>query len=524
MSTKRKDHAINIIMVIIGLTLFSKVIGFARDAVMGSIFGTGMESDAYLIGLGITTIIFLSLGTGIATSIIPISVKLEKSKDKNKVLSGIFNCVLLISGIITVLCFIFTPEILHVFAGGFEGEKLALTIKLTRIMIPTVFFIAVAYLYVGLLQAHEHYLLPAIISFPYNLIAIGYLIVGVNGYGIVGLAVATTIGWFLQMVIQIPKVHQVTGFKYSLQIDFKNSYVKEFLVGIVSISIIAATQQITYLSDNTMASHFGDGKVTTLYYSNMLFLAIVTTAVYGITSVMFPKFNKKFAELDKSAFFSAINSVLKGIILLLAPVSVGLALVSENAIGIILMRGEFTFEDVKMTSLLLIGYASYMIAFGIWDVLNKAFYTMGNKKVPMMISVIIIGSNYILNLLCVKKFGIVGIPIATSIAFYIGVCISCLFFKRSEGELDVIGMIIVGMKALISVFVMAITILGVNSIWNQAFQSTHILMKLVNVILDVGIGMAIYLLGLLILREKNILDFIHAFKMKKKKKGDHEYE
>lgn len=508
MKSKEKSKAVSIIAIIIGITLVAKLIGFIRDAVIGSTFGTSIESDAYFIGLSITTIIFMSLGTAISTAVIPISVRLKSSTDKNKALSSILNLTLIISGIITLICFLFTPQIVQVFAGGFSGEKLDLTIKLTQIMIPTVFFISIAYLFVGLLQANEHYFLPSIISFPYNLIAIIYLFVGVKTYGITGLAVVTTIGWFLQMLIQVPKVYQVSGFKYGFKLDLKNSFVKEYFIGLLPITLIAATQQITYLSDNTFASHLGDGKVTALYYSNMLFLAIVTTAVYGITAVMFPKFNKKYVEVDKRSFFTSINLVMKGIILLLVPISVGLALVSEDIISLILMRGEFTQADVKTTSMLLIGYASYMVAFGIWDVLNKVYYTMGNKKLPMVVSGIIIVSNHILNILCVKAFDLIGIPIATSISFYIGIIVSLLFFKINEGNLDFEEIIITSIKTLVSVFVMAFLIKG----FNYFFQIEIMLLR---IIVDVGIGMIVYLLTLLILREKTIYEFINTFKIKR---------
>jgi putative peptidoglycan lipid II flippase len=519
MSSSKKNHAINAIVVIIGLTLFSKVIGFVRDALIGSQFGIGIDSDAYFMGLGITTTIFLSLGTGIATSIIPISVKLEGNSDKNKVLSSIINSILMISGIITLICFIFTPQLVSLFASGFIGEKYELTIFLTRIMIPTVFFIALAYLYVGLLQAHERYLLPAMISVPYNLLAIAFLFIGVKSYGIVGLAVVTTIGWFLQMAIQLPKVYQVTKLKYSFTLDFKNNYVKEFMTGIISISIIAATQQLTYLSDNTMVSHFGDGKVAALYYSNMLFIAIVTTAVYGITAVMFPKFNKKFVEVDKSAFYSSIDMVLKGIILLLAPISVGLALVGENAVSIIFMRGEFTLEDARITALLLIGFAGYMVAFGIWDVLNKAFYTMGNKRIPLFISGVIIISNIILNFIGAHFLGLIGIPLATSLAFYIGIIFSFILFKNNEGSLDIKGIIITLLKAATSVTFMAAAILSIHAVLENNMNVIQFSSRLILLITDVGIGIIVYMVSLLILKEKNIIEIIKAVKDRKKEKG-----
>ncbi len=516
MEHNKKSRAMNAIILIIALTILSKIIGFVRDALIGSSFGTGTESDAYFMGITITTTIFLSLGSGIATTIIPISMKLQKddSQEKNRAYSGIINWVLLISAVITVLCFMFTPELLEVFAKSFSGDKLQLTGLLTKIMIPTVFFICLAYLFVGILQAHEQYMLPAIISFPYNIIAIVFLFIGVKQYGIVGLSVITTIGWLLQMLMQVPRVWKVTGFSYSAGLFYENKYVKDFLVGIITISLISATQQLAFLSDNAIATYFGEGKVSALYYSNMLFLAIVTTAVYGITAVMFPKFNKKFVDLDKTAFYKSIDSVIQGILLFMVPVSAGLAIVSKNAISIILMRGEFDIKAVEVTAVLLAGYASYMVAFGIWDVLNKAYYTMGNKRIPMLISVLIIITNIVLNIVLTKPLGLVGIPLATSISFYLGVIVSMFLFRYSEGLLDIKGFCVTFIKTITSAALMAAAIYGINSV--LALDSEGIIAKIIILAIDMGLGILVYFITLLLLKEKNIMEIIQNIKNKNK--------
>jgi putative peptidoglycan lipid II flippase len=517
MNNSKGKRALNIILVIICVNIGSKLLGFIRDAIIGSKFGAGISSDAYYMGLNTTTIIFLSLGSAIATTIIPIVVKIEKNKDKDKILSSIFNSVCLLSAFVGIIYMIFTPELVKLFAEGFTGEKLHLTVLLTRIMIPSILFISLAYIYVGLLQSHEHYILPTIISIPYNLLIIGYLFIGMEKYGIKGLAIVTLIGWITQMAMQIPKVHKVVGLKYTFKIDFKNTYVKEFLIGIIPIVLITATQQINVLSDNHFVSRFGDGKVTALYYASILFTALVTTVVYGITAVMFPKFNKKFVEIDKSSFYATISKVLEGIVLLLIPISVALILVSQEVISIIFMRGEFLLEDVKVTSTLLICYSTFMLAFGIWDVLNKAFYTMGKKLIPMFISISIVVLNYIMNIILVNIFGLKGIVIGTSIAFYIGIFISLITFRRIGGILDHRNIIITTIKALISVSLMAAGVIGFNMLFSGFINVDSNSIRLLMLIGDGIIGIIIYFIGLIIIREKNIVEFIQAIKNKNKK-------
>ena len=514
-------RAIGIIVVIIFFNVFSKLLGFVRDALIGSKFGAGISSDAYYMGLSITTIIFLSLGSAIATTIIPIIVKVEKDETKDtkvRVLSSIINLVVIISVTIGIIYMAFTPELISLFASGFTGEKLELTIMLTRIMIPTVLFISIAYIYVGMLQAHEHYILPTIISLPYNVLIIGYLFIGMEKYGIKGLAVVTLVGWIAQMLMQVPQILKTVNIGYRLIIDFNNSYVRDFLLGILPIILITATQQINVLSDNQFISRFGDGKVTALYFTSILFTAIVTTVVYGITAVMFPKFNKRFVEIDKTSFYKTITKVIEGIVLLLIPISVGLIIVSKDIVSIIFMRGEFLYSDVLITSSMLIFYSSFMLAFGVWDVLNKAFYTMGNKKMPMIVSVCIIVSNYILNTILIEILGISGIVIGTSISFYLGIFVSFILFNRIGGIIYYKELIITFIKSIIAAIFMAIMVVLTNILLNSIFVVDSNVMRFIVLIIEVLIGLIIYLIVLYISKENNIYEVINN--LLNKRKGD----
>lgn len=512
MASKKSNTVISIIATIIVLTLCVKIIGFLRDGVLSAKLGAGWESDAYLMGLSVTTIIFLSLGTAITTTVIPIMVKVKKN-EKDEVISSILNFLLIISLVIAGVYLIFTPNILKIVAAGFQGDKALLTIKLTRIMIPTSIFICVAYLFVGLLQASEHYIVPVLISVPYNVIIIIYLITGLDNYGITGLAVVTLIGWGLQMAVQIPKIRSVVNFKYKFKIDYQNNYFKEFIGGLLPITFVTATQHINVLIDNAFVSSLGDGKVSAVYFGNLLFTAIVTTAVYGITAVMFPKFNKHYIKEDKKEFNETIASVLKGIVLLLLPIFVGIMFVGEKIISVIFMRGEFTAVDVTNTTVALVGYASFMVAFGIWDVLNKAFYTIGNKRIPMVITSIIVICNVVFNSIFVKMFGFVGIPIATSIAFYIGIIISIMIFTKENKGFDFRLVLLTFFKSIVSVIMMGIGIAIINTVLGANTTSNSNASRIMFVAIDTCIGIVIYLLALIILKERTIIEIVN------KKKG-----
>lgn len=70
------------------LTIFLKIFGFARDITLSYFYGASNISDAYLISITIPVVIFSFIGTGITTGYIPMYSKIENNngaKEANSV-------------------------------------------------------------------------------------------------------------------------------------------------------------------------------------------------------------------------------------------------------------------------------------------------------------------------------------------------------------------------------------------------------------------------------------------------------
>lgn len=518
---RKNKLAVNIILLIIVVNIGSKIIGFIRDAVIGNVFGAGIESDVYFSSLTNTTTFFLCLGTAISTTIVPIATRLQKASkaEREESLNSIFNAIHLISLVLCLIFLIFAPQILGVLVSGYDVEKFDEAVKITRILTPTVFFIGITYVQIGLLQVYEKFLIPAVVSLSYNLIIIVYLYTGVDRFGIMGLAVVTLIGWFSQMAFQLPFFYRVARFPFKLAIDFNNPHVRTFLFGLLPIGIVSSTKQFTILCNNAFASHFENGIVTSLYMANQLFMAIVTTAVYAVSAVMFPKFSQSFENNEKTVFFQSITKVLQGMSIILLPVSVGLALVSENTISVVLLRGAFTASDVKDTAIFLAVLSSYMLAFGYWDILNKAFYTMGNKKYPIIICGVITLVNYLLDFVLVPIMGIAGITMATSLAFYVGAFIGLWFFKAEKDGLNYRSIMGTTGKALLGVSFMTLFIFAFRYVYQLIWQAEGKAMQMVEIMGEALVGAIVYFLVMYVMKEENfmliLLDLKSKYKFRK---------
>ncbi|MCU9812333.1 hypothetical protein [Paraclostridium sp. AKS81] len=59
-------------------TLIAKVLGFARELTLASVYGASGTSDAFLVAMNIPAVIFAAIGTSLDTAFIPLYHDIRK--------------------------------------------------------------------------------------------------------------------------------------------------------------------------------------------------------------------------------------------------------------------------------------------------------------------------------------------------------------------------------------------------------------------------------------------------------------
>ncbi len=484
---RSKKNSVNFyIVAVILLMLFSKILGLGRDTFIGSTFGLGDLTDAYFVSIALTSSLFLGLGSGIATTLVPIVVKYRKKEESPlfKILASLFILVVFA----TLIYYALAPLVVRLYASEFNSAKVELTLSLMKIMLPSILFVVLTYFFVAVLQGNDIFILPASISIPYNMLFFLYLIFYRDNSTVYGLAVVTTVGWALQLLVVF---FRGIGF-----IRFKNMKydLRKFYFPLIPIVIVALTHQFNLLIDNNQATIFGEGVVSSIYYGNMLFKAIAVTLVYSVTAVMFPKFAEKLLEEKREGLNKSVVEVLRGVSLLIIPISVGLGLIGKDFITFLLQHGKFASSDKTMTIIAFVGYSSFMLAFAFVEVLNKAYFTLENRRVPIFITVVIAGLNLLFSF---AVFRFVAIPVSTAVAYFVGAVISSIIFLKGDKE-GIKRLLLSLLKACVSTAVMGI------AIYYFLQWSGYVEMKAV--VFSAIIGFIVYAISIVILKEKLAID------------------
>lgn len=404
-------------IIIMIITVVSKVFGFFRELVLSYFYGASAISDAYLISLTIPAVIFSFVGTGLSTGFIPMFSQIrEKHGDSeaNKFTSNIVNILLLISTVLVVLGLIFTEPIVKLFASGFKGQTLAMAIRFTKLSLVGIYFTGTTYIYSAYLQLNNRFLTPALIGVPYNIIIIIAIAVSANKdplFLILGSVLATA----SQLFILIPSIKR-SGYRHKFSINFKDEHLKNLMFIALPVIVGVSVNQINTLVDRTIASGLVVGGISALNYANRLNGFVQGLIVTPVATVLYPSISKMAANDNIKGLKAAINEAINSISILIMPITVGAMLFAEPIVKLLFGRGAFDANAITLTTSALVFYSIGMIGFGLRDILSRAFYSQQDTKTPMINGSIAVIMNIVLNIILSRYMGIGGLALATSIS------------------------------------------------------------------------------------------------------------
>ena len=428
---------VNTVLLVIYLTIFSKLFGLVRDILIGYRYGTSIESDAYFAAYRMTITIFLSIGSAITATTIPFIVKFIKSKKENQhfyFTNNLMTVMVSISLVIAGLGIVFAPYYTKLIAIGFSGEKLELTVKMVRLFFPVIILVPLVYILISILQSHEKFSLTSMISIPYNAILITYLLVFNQNFGITGLAIATLIGWIGQLLLLYTFTHK-KYFHYQIKMEW-NDEIQSFFKLMLPILLSSAVYNINILVDSSIASTLADGQLASLNFANIAYTAIATTTIFGMSTVLFPQFSALVADQRFEELKEKIAKSIQVMIFIFIPIIFGMIAINKELIQVLYQRGTFNLESVNFTSGALVFYVAGMLGFAIQELSNKVFYALKDTKTPFYTSVMSVTVNIILNLIFVRFWGIKGLALATSIAVSLNGLVMLHLIQKRIGKLD----------------------------------------------------------------------------------------
>ena len=517
--------------IVSAMTMVSRVLGLARDAIIFHFFPAGGALDAFFVAFRVPNLLRRMVAEGaFSLAFIPVLAEYKESRsreDLQKLLNHVAGRLSLILFGITLVGMIAAPLLAMVFAPGFmfgegqqDGSQSALTAHLLVITFPYIFLIALSAFVSAILNTFQKFAVPAFTPVLLNVALISAVIWWAPHFDqpVEALAWGVIIGGFLQLAFQIPSLMKLGLLPRP---NFKRGHegVKRIMKLMIPALLGSSVAQINILINTAIASLLAAGSISWLYASDRfveLPLAIIGVAI-GV--VILPKLSGDHINAKSKAFSETLDWGVRLGLLIALPAMLGLMLLAKPILATVLANGVNNWNLVEMSSLSLITYSFGLPAFILVKVLAPGFYSRQNTRTPVRIGMFAVLSNIILSIVIVYpwvKMDIIGphagLALATALAGYINAGLLLYQLKKqniyqSVSQAKQLWLRDI-LRIIVALIVMAVVILWLNPI-DAWWQESGLMQKASRLLMLVVSAMISYfgMLFILGVRKKTFTGF-----------------
>lgn len=464
-------------------TLFSRILGLARDTLSSHFFGTLPVWDAFVAAFRIPNLFRRLFGEGALTAaFLPAFVERHdggRGDEARALLNGLGTVLALFLGILAAAGIgvtFFLPR----------DPKTVLMAPLLRIMLPYLPIICLAALLGAALNGMRHYFAPAFAPALLNLVWIGSLFVFVRDARAVAWAVV--VGGVLELLILVPPLMS-RGVRLRPRWAPGDPALREVGRRFVPLAFGLAPAQINELVGTLIAQYLaGSGAASVIYYGNQLTqlpLALVGTAV---ATAVYP-----LLASPREDFRDVLGEALALVLFISLPATVGLIVLAKPIVSLLFEHGRFGPEDTERTAWVVMLYSAGLWCYCCNQIQVRAFYARKDTVTPVKVSAVMVTLNMGLSLGLVGILREKGIALANSVT---GLCTFVtlnLLLRRRQKDLD-LGFVTASVVKAAGASVVMGGVVGVCSWGLRGLPGAVWAVRLARVLGPVGIGMAVYFL------------------------------
>jgi putative peptidoglycan lipid II flippase len=409
-----------------GLTMVSRIAGFARDMIGSRVLGASHQNDAFNVAFTLPNIFRRLFAEGaFASGFVPLfsrrlsSGGVEDAQRFSNDILAVFMPTLLA---ITLLFEIVMPGFLWLIVSDYADTdgKFALAVELTRWTFPYLLFISLVAFLSGVLNSLTRFAIAAFAPALLNIVLIVALLVGPGGDSpeeltttVRYMAIAVLLGGVVQFAMCWVAVRRA-GIRLHFGRPRLTPAVRELVVLILPATVAAGVYQISQLFYTFFASRLGEGALTNLFYAdrlNQLPLSIIGTA---LGTAILPSISRAIERRDDGAASDIQARAFDLAMLLTLPATLALSVTAFPIIAALFQGGNYSSDAAAITgqvlSILVLGLPAYVLV----KVLTPGFYARKDVKTPVYIAMAILAGSIVANFLLIPVLGIYSLPAVTS--------------------------------------------------------------------------------------------------------------
>ena len=424
-------------------TAASRIAGLVREVVAAGYYGINGPMSAFTVAFQVPNLVrALFADAALQPAFVPVFTDLLGKKyyrEAFRLASTLMLLITMVLGAITALFVLIAPVVMPLFAPGFEGEILDLTISLSQVLFPILILLGVSGVVVGILNSYDRFGAFAISPLFWNLTIIAVLVFveplfhGQNR--IYAYAIGILAGTLVQLLIPVWDLRN-TPFKFSWSFEWRHPGVRRVLLLMLPVTIslgLINFNQVINSFFGTLVSEQSPAAIEKAFRIYQLPQGIFSVA---IATVLFPTLARFANRGEIDNLRATMANGMRQILFVLVPAAAAVLALSEPMIRLVYQRGVFDAAQTTLVATALFWFAFSLPTNGVYLLQTRTFFSLqrpwiatGLAGLDLVVSAIAAWALY-------KPFGTGGIVAGTGIGTSAAAVAQAFVLRRELGGLE----------------------------------------------------------------------------------------
>ena len=435
-----------------GATLLSRLLGMVRVMIYARFMGDGPIASAFVYAFQIPNLFRRLLGEGALTAaFIPLFKNKEKTEG-DKAMWHTANAV--VSALVVISALVIGVVMLGLSAALMWGEfdtHTRLMLELLRVVFPYMLLVCLAAVFMGMLNSRGYFFIPAMGATLLNVVMIATVLLVAPRWGedlgeqIFALAFGVLVAGVAQAAFQVPYLYR-EGYRLRWVAPWRNDSVREVVRKMIPATIGVAAFQFNIIITQTLAFWIerSSGAQIVASFEYAVRLMELPQGVFGVSLATFllPTLAGLAADKQFPEFRDNLRRGMGYLFFVNAIAAAMLMVLAEPMVRLLFEYGEFTAVSTRRASFALMCLAPSLLTYSAVNVMARAFYALGDTKVPMQISAVCLCLNIVVLLPLIFMFpkglqaGALGVANALSSLLNVGLLSYALKRKMPKWEIQ----------------------------------------------------------------------------------------
>jgi putative peptidoglycan lipid II flippase len=424
-------------------TAASRIAGLAREVVAAGYFGVAGPISAFTIAFQVPNLVrALFADAALQPAFVPVFTDLvgkRQFKEAFRLASTLLLLITMVMGALTAIFVLAAPVIVPLFAPGYEGHLLELTVSLSQVLFPILILLGASGIVVGILNSYDRFGAFAISPFFWNVAIIIALVLLKPLFApqnqIYAYAIAILIGTAVQLAIPAWDLRN-TPFHFTWSFEWRNPGVRRVLLLMLPVTISLGLINFNALINSTFGSLVSEDAPAAIDKAFRLYQLPQGIFSVAIATVLFPTL-ARFANAKEFVNLRAtLANGMRQILFVLLPATALILALSTPIIRLVYQRGHFDPADTKIVSTALFWFAFSLPTNGVYLLQTRTFFSLQRPWQATGLAVIDLVVSAAAAAVLYKPFGIGGIVAGTGIGTSAAVFAQAYILRRKFGGLE----------------------------------------------------------------------------------------